>query len=69
MMNIDKKITEVFNQAVANLSNRDEDGMIDWCRVDADMHLDLPGYESKVLVDAMNVLADRLEEQETLLLG
>jgi len=57
-------IKESFNKAV--LYNRDIDGEIDWCGVDADMCLDLmKTYTTDVIFEAMNRLAD-LHEQKLL---
>lgn len=59
---IPQVIKDSFNRAL--LANRDIDGEIDWCGVDADMNLDLyKKFESCVIFEAMNMLADIYEKE------
>jgi hypothetical protein len=59
---IPQVIKDSFNRAL--LTNRDIDGEIDWCGVDADMNLDLKKqFDSCVIFEAMNMLADIYEKE------
>jgi len=59
---IPQVIKDSFNRAL--LTNRDIDGEIDWCGVDADMCLDLnKQFDTCTIFEAMNMLADIYEKE------
>mgnify|MGYP005629576585 CR=1 FL=1 len=59
---IPQVIKDSFTRALA--TNRDIDGEIDWCGVDADMCLDLKAqFDTDIIFEAMNMLADIYEKE------
>ena len=59
---IPQVIKDSFTRALA--TNRDIDGEIDWCGVDADMCLDLKSqFDTDIIFEAMNMLADIYEKE------